>query len=140
LDSVTQIAERWFLRVLEQYPEQTAQFLRTQPDPFRNPVGAAIRQGLPVLVRQALGEAGPEEVRQALDSIIRIRAVQDISAREAAGFVFLLREVLDERGSDSRVQRRIDDLALAVFDVYVQCREKIAEIRANESVRARLVR
>ncbi len=135
------IAEAWLRRVLEGYPEQTAQFMRTQSDPFRNPVGAAFRQALPVLVRHVVeAEDGPQEVRQALDSVLRIRAVQDLSARDAVGFVFQLREVLGAQGAAATVQRRIDDLALAAFDVYVECREQIAQIRARESVRARPVR
>lgn len=135
MDHVDQIAEQWFLRVIEAYPEQTAQFMRTQPDPFRNPVGATFRHALPVLVRQVLGEADGPAVHAALDSVIRIRAVQDIGAREAVGFVFLLKNVVGERGAGREVERRIDDLALAAFDIYTQCREQVAQIRANESAR-----
>ena len=133
------IAEAWFERVVEGYPEPTGQLMRSQADPFRNPVGAAFRQALPVLARHVIeAEAGPQDVRQALDSLLRIRAVQDLSAREAVGFVLQLREVLGSPAPE--VQRRIDELALEAFAVYMECREQIAQIRARESVRARGVR
>ena len=141
MEAIGPIAEAWFLRVAAGYPAEMAQFLRAQPDPFRNPVGAAFRQALPVLVRQVLGEdPGAEEVSKALDSVLRIRAVQDLNARQAVGFVFLLREVLGERGAAAEVQERIDDLALAAFEIYAKCREQIAQIRARESARMKPAR
>ena len=139
MEGIGEIADRWFLRVLEGYPEQTAQFMRAQADPFRNPAGAALRRALPVLVRHVLGVAEPE-AQQALDAIIRLRAVQDLSPSQAVGFVFYLREVLGEQGTDEAIQRRIDDLSLAAFEAYMRCREQIAQIRANEMARSPRVR
>jgi len=140
LKDIGAIAEAWFLRVAAGYPAEMAQFLRAQSDPFRNPVGTAFRQALPVLVRHALGEdTGAEEVQKALDLVLRIRAVQDLNARQAVGFIFLLREVLGERG-EAEVQKRIDDLALEAFEVYAGCREQIAQIGARESVRMKPAR
>jgi hypothetical protein len=141
LEGIAAITEEWFRRVTEGYPEQMAQFLLAQPDPFRNPVGATFRRALPVLVRQAVGEeTASQEVRVALDALLRIRAVQDLTAREAVGFIFLLREALGARGAADGVQRRIDELALAAFEIYAECREQIAQIRARESVRMRMAR
>jgi hypothetical protein len=84
-----------------------------------------------------------EEVRQFLDGIIRIRAVQDFSPAEAVDFVFLLklvtREVIRAELRNERLvlellgfESRIDKLGLLAFTIYVQCREKIFELRANE--------
>lgn len=141
MQDIGAIAEAWFQQVAAGYPAEMAQFLRAQPDPFRNPVGAALRQALPVLARQALGEApGAEDVHQALDNVLRIRAVQDLDARQAVGFIFLLREVLGERGAAVEVQKRIDELALDAFEVYAGCREQIAQIRARESVKLKPTR
>jgi hypothetical protein len=36
----------------------------------------------------------------------------------------------------SRIERRIDQLGLLAFDIYMQCREKIYDLKANE-MRAR---
>ena len=36
-------------------------------------------------------------------------------------------------GDLSRIESRIDELTLAAFDLYVACREKIAEIRVREA-------
>jgi len=70
--------------------------------------------------------------------------VQDFSPSQAIGFIFLLkkaiREVLESgiRGKPvleewMEFQSRIDQLALLAFDVYMECREKICEIRVNEA-------
>ena len=77
---------------------------------------------------RALGHKTLEEVR--------IRAVQDLSASEAVGFVFLLkqavRDVLPGKHGLSGLHDRIDRLTLEAFDRFVACREKIYELRMRE--------
>jgi hypothetical protein len=85
-------------------------------------------------------------VPEALEAIIRIRAVQDFSPAEAVGFVFLLkravREVLEGASSgslpanmQSELEARIDALALSAFEIYTRCREQLFEIRVREAQR-----
>ena len=85
-------------------------------------------------------------LHHALDAIIRIRAVQDLTASQAVGFVFLLKPILlelqPERNPAARdvplgvlLNDRIDRLALMAFDKYMQCREQLADIRVSEGRR-----
>ena len=131
------IVGEWLARTLRSYPLHTARFLLQDPDPFRNPVGQALQRGLPALFDELLGTMDAIRVRSSLDSIVRIRAVQDFTPSQAVGFVFLLKEVLREQGPvPAEFERRIDQLALAAFDLYMECREKIAEIKVDEARRA----
>jgi hypothetical protein len=81
------IINQWFERVVKTYAPDTAQFIKNQKDPFSNPLGNALSQGLAVLFDQLL--AGPEAdtVKKFLDPIIRIRAVQNYSPSQATAFI-----------------------------------------------------
>lgn len=132
------IVREWLAWVLAEYPEQSSRFFRSELDPFRNPVGHALRQGLAVLVDELTDGFDPAKVTPVLDEIVHIRAVQDFSASQAVGFIFLLKPVLRKHLAGAaleRLERRIDALALAAFDLYMQCREKAAEIRVQEARR-----
>ena len=135
------ILERWIGEVIEGYPEETAEFLRSQSDRFANPVGARLREGLTQLLDGLLEGVEPTELESALDHVIRIRAVQQFSPSIAVGFVFdlkgLLREVVGAPGVGlapwlATLDGRIERLGLYAFDVYMRCREQMWEIRARE--------
>ncbi|NNK01255.1 MAG: RsbRD N-terminal domain-containing protein, partial [Desulfatitalea sp.] len=78
----------------------------------------------------------PAADRQALDPIIRIRAIQDFTASRAVRFVFDLKAIIHAQIPDAQGQAqldaRIDELALTAFDLYMSCREKIYDLKANE--------
>lgn len=137
------ILDRWFQLILETYPPDASQFLKKQNDPFANPVGHAISQGIGELYDGLIEGGDPEKVSPILDQIIRIRAVQDFSPAQAVEFVFSLKEAMREAlASEIRagaivndlleLESRIDKTALLSFDIFMKCREKIYEIRANE--------
>jgi hypothetical protein len=133
------ILEQWIARTVESYPRQSTPFLTSEEDRFRNPLGYTLRGGLATLLQQLLGDMDKDCIAPALNAIVRIRALQDFSASEAVGFVFLLKPILREYRSDAdlpSLDRRIDQLALLAFDNYARCREQLAEIRVNESKRA----
>lgn len=135
------IIGQWFDEILSSYPPDTIKFLRSQRDPFANPVGYNIRQGIEGLFDELLKDS-PVELSSFLDNIIRIRAVQDLTPSQAVSFIFslkdILREELSAELSDGLSQeymdfeKRIDDLALLSFDLFMQCREKIYELKAKE--------
>lgn len=132
------ILERWIEGIIEGYPEETAQFLRSQPDRFANPVGASLRDGLAEILDGVLEGTEPSALVSALDRAIRVRAVQDFEPSAAVGFVFdlkrLVRDVAGEgdEGSLLELDRRIESLGLCAFDVYMRCREEMWKIRARE--------
>ncbi|MGB9106232.1 MAG: RsbRD N-terminal domain-containing protein, partial [Terriglobales bacterium] len=69
------ILEQWFTQTAESYPRLTAQFLASERDRFRNPVGYSLRESLAVLLREISGSMDAEAIAPALDGIVRIRAV-----------------------------------------------------------------
>jgi hypothetical protein len=132
------ILERWLEQTFASYPSQTAWFLRNEKNRFRNPVGNTLREGLATLLNEITGEMDTAKVRPALESIVRLRAVQDFTAAQATGFVFALREILYdnlEGGGPPTWQKRIDEMALLAFELYTRCREEIYEIKARERQR-----
>jgi hypothetical protein len=133
------ILEEWLARTLRTYPAEASRFLLQEKDPFRNPVGHAIQQGLPVLFDQLVGDMDAVRITPALDEIVRIRAVQDFSPSQALAFLFLLKSLLREHLSDpdqrALLEARIDELALRGFDLYIGCREKLHEIKLGEAHR-----
>ena len=125
-------------QTLATYPRQTLRFLQGEKDRFRNPVGHTLREGLATLLDELTGEMDPARIRAALESIVRLRAVQDFTPSQAVGFVYLLREIIPEElagGEPPDVQKRIDETALLAFDLFMQCREEIYEIKAREAQR-----
>ena len=133
------ILEQWIARTIQSYPPATAPFLAREDDPFRNPVGHTLRESLTTLFEQLHGNMETVHIAPALDAILRIRAVQDLTASQAVGFVFLLKPIVRELAPEAEqvtLNDRIDRLALLAFDKYMQCREQLAEIRLSESRRS----
>lgn len=137
-----EILESWFQATVESYPAETARFLKNQKDPFANPVGKTTYQSLDALVDALTTGAGRDVMAKALDPILRIRAVQSFAPSRATSFVFSLKQILrqhlpgDGRDADvgmNDLDRQIDEMAMAAFDIYVACREKIFELKATES-------
>ena len=138
------ILERWYHLILETYPAGTSKSLKQEKDRFVNPVGHTISRETRSLYEELLGGMNIDRLSSSLNNIIRIRSVQDFSPSRAIGFIFLLkkaiREVLESGIQEKPVleewmefQSRIDQLALLAFDIYMECREKICEIRVNEA-------
>jgi hypothetical protein len=131
------VLDRWIDSVINAYPDQTATFLKEQPNRFANPVGASLREGLADIVDGVISGSDPEELRQPLDLVIRVRAVQEFTPAAAVGFVFDLKRIVrdvvaDSSGVPEEFDRRIDNLGLLAFEVYMSCREQLWSIRAEE--------
>jgi len=138
------IVDRWLDLILETYPADSRRFLKRQKDQFANPVGTTISKEIDALYLAFLQGIDSERISPILDRIIRIRAIQEFTPSQAVAFVFLLKKAVREKlGTEIRDSRlseavpamesRIDDMALLAFDVFMKCREKIFEIRANEA-------
>lgn len=137
-----EILNSWFQTTVDSYPAETARFIKNQNDPFANPVGQTTYRSLDTLVDALATDAGREVMAKALDPILRIRAVQSFTPSKATSFVFSLKRILRQHlpgdGRDAGVDmndldRQIDEMAMAAFDIYVACREKIYELKATES-------
>ncbi|MFN3395921.1 MAG: RsbRD N-terminal domain-containing protein [Thermodesulfovibrionales bacterium] len=136
------IIRQWFDEILSSYPPDTVNFLKSQKDPFSNPVGNTIRQGIEDLFNELIGDSPIFELSPVMDNIIRIRAVQDFTPSQAVFFIFGLKDILRRELKEELknglsqeymdFEKRIDNLALLSFDLFIQCREKIYELKAKE--------
>jgi hypothetical protein len=118
--------------------------MRKDRNQFTNPVGSTISQEIEVLYKGLLEGKNSEGFSASLNSILKIRSVQDFSPSNAVGFIFLLKKAMEEtlkgeireepmREEWLKFLSRIDELALRAFDIYMDCREKICEIRINQA-------
>ena len=142
-DKKDSILEKWFNVIIESYPPDTSSFLKNQSSRFANPAGSAISQGIEDIFDELLRGLNQENTLQFLDNIVRIRAVQDFTPSQALSFIFPLKRIIREELTAEiagnqlldeilALEYKIDGLALAAFDIYMKCREKIYEIKANE--------
>lgn len=138
------ILERWFDLIVETYPPDTASLMRKDRDPFTNPVGSTIFREIGILFEKLCEGVQDERCRSSLDSILKIRAVQDFPPSKGIGFIFMLKRAIEETLRSEilkeslmeewlRFQSRIDAMALEAFDLYMDCRERICEIRINQA-------
>ncbi len=139
------ILKRWFTMIADTYQSDTSNFLKKQKAQFTNPVGYTLAEGIEGLFDGLIKGMLPDDVSRFLDSIVRIRAIQDFSPSDAVSFIFQLKRVVrQELGSEvlqqpgineelTALESSIDDLALFAFDLYMKCREKIYELKANEA-------
>ena len=137
------IIKKWISRIIETYPSDTRRFFKREKDRFANPIGSIIAREIETLYDELLKGDDTQKISSSLDSIIRIRAVQDFTPSQSIAFVFQLKKLIREavgteataNGLLAEVQAledRIDDTALMAFDIYSKCRQKIYDIKVNE--------
>ncbi len=141
------LASDWLQRTLATYPTDAGAFFSKVNDRFTNPVGARLAEGIESLVDKILSDADAEELCEALEPLMQLRAIQDFTPARAVSFVFAFKEsvekelssYLDEPDAFSdymELNRRIDQLALFAFDIYTKYKQKTYEIRVDEIKRS----
>ena len=134
----SKIIKKWRNAVIKSYPEDGQGFLKREKSQFANPVGLTISTEIETLYDEIISGDNMEKISSCLDSIIRIRAVQDFKPSQAVAFVLQLKQIIkEELGNDHSdemriLDNRIDEVTLLAFDIYSACRQKISEIRVNE--------
>ncbi len=136
------ILTRWQSVLLGSYPESAARFFQNKGARFTNPVAYALEAGIHEVWNALLEGKTPQELALALDSLLRLRATQELSPSQAVGFILKLKGILQEEmftvGQPPEaealfaLEEWIDALALLAFDGYVRCREQIFELRVRE--------
>ena len=133
------VLERWLAAAAEVYGGLIAGHAVSERDPFRNPIGHALRINLAVLVREFFGVMDAAAVDAAFAEIMALRSIQDLPVERAVGFVFALRGIARDEAPETdstEAETRIDRLALSAFRQYLACRERLAELKLNEQLRA----
>jgi len=137
------ITDQWYDSTIANYPSESGKFLNARIDRFSNPIGYTHGDNLPIIFEEILkGETSPA-LTDALEQIIRLRAVQEFAASQAVGFLFQLKTILREnfdsiagKNADAKdlldFESLIDGVALLGFDIYMQMKEKIYAIKSSE--------
>ncbi len=131
------IAKEWLVQIVQSFSLQGQHFLEQKKDLFRNPMGHAIRENIPIVLQEISGDMDRVRLTAALDAIVRIRAVQEATPSQAVGFLFQLPPILREQWKgrpeeQEEVVQRTQQAALIAFDLYMACREKIFAVQADE--------
>jgi hypothetical protein len=138
------ILDRCLNLLFDTYPRESVTLLKSEQDPFTNPVGSTFRREIEVILDGLAAGCDTENMALSLDAIVRVRAVQEFRPSEALAFMVHLKKAIREELQEIRMSPeflndlagldlRIDELTLAAFDLYMACREKIAEIQVGEA-------
>jgi hypothetical protein len=144
-DRQKDLAERWFNRAMDTYPVDSAKFFKSNKDPFANPVGNTLNRSIGLVCAEVIKKKmNPKALQEALEPIVRIRAVQEFSAADALSFLLdikpIIREALTKRQGEKGIDRYLaliesntDTLLLMAFDSYMKCRQKVYSLRINQA-------
>ncbi len=131
------IINRWFDLIVDSYPQNTADFIKSEKNRFANPVGWIIKKGIEDIFEGIIQNKSDAQFFPILEDIIKIRAVQEFAPSEAISFIFLLKQALCEKvvienNELFAIESKIDTLAGISLDIFMKCREKIEQLKANE--------
>ncbi|SBW10060.1 conserved hypothetical protein [uncultured delta proteobacterium] len=145
-NSCTPLIQSWITAANAIYPFATTGFLRSQQDPFANPVGRRSADLAPLLCRAVIGlPHDGAALRAALEEFVRVRAMQDLPAETSLEALFaykgIIRASLKEQGLEltaadreelEAMDARCDSLALLAFGMYTRLRETFFEARVQD--------
>jgi len=140
------IVQKWIDQVLDSYG--APDFFKKQKDRFANPIGSTVSDGLQNIFAILVEEKDLAEAAKPLEDIIKIRAVQEFAPSVAVSFVYILKNIVREELAKEKnreevlvflsvLDSRIDKIALMAFDIYMDCRERLHQIRVNEVLSGR---
>ena len=139
------LVDKWVAAVIETYPKDSVKFFLNTKDPFANPVGNTIKRSIDLLFAEVIKQKmDPAAVNEAMDPIIRLRAVQEFSPSRAIAFILTIKHLLSDALKKHRTDKEValflenvaantDELILIAVDIYGKCREKIYLLRINQS-------
>jgi len=142
LDKKVEILEKWEDSILRSFSPDAFHIFKKQKNQFANPVGHKIRTGLEELYDVLCEPSNNEVITPDLEQLIKMRAVQQVSASDAVSFIFKLKEIvrkeLLKKGMTESYNEwlafdaRIDAAALVIFDMFMASKEQIYKVRINE--------
>lgn len=135
------IVKKWVEYTLSTYV--SSGFFVKEHDKFANPVGGNIRQALGELFLLLSKGADPKEFAPPLEQILSIRSVQEFTPSQAVAPLNAVKHITREVfAADKERKHLVDELydfefavdlaMLAAFDIYMNYRERLYQIRINE--------
>lgn len=135
------IVNKWVEYTLSTYV--SSGFFVKEHDKFANPVGGNIRQALGTLFLLFSKGADSKEFTPPLEQIMSIRSVQEFTPSQAVAPINAVKHITREVFLADKERKHLAaelydfdfavDLAmLAAFDIYMQYRERLYQVRINE--------
>jgi len=139
----SEILNQWRDQIYKTYPQDSQRFLSGEKDRFNNPVGFNIKTETEKILTGLIEDVDLAELNESIERIIKIRAIQDFSPSHAVGIFYLLKKIIREtmagNFNDSELVNelllfdlKIDRVLFIAFDIYIQCQEKIFQIKVDE--------
>lgn len=134
----------WFEQVIGAYPAEAHKYFAKVKNDFTNPVGSNIHRNLGHLLAELSGERDGDALYRHLEMILRIRAVQDMKPSRAVAFLFAFKSILRNQfrqeivsgqisqGDLDDMDSTLDSLGLTGFDLYVESKQMIYDLRIKQ--------
>jgi len=138
-----QILDRWFDLIVRTYPGLSAVFLKKNHR-WGNPVGTNIHGAIEKLFDELLLPEASTDLAPLLDTVVRIRAVQDYMPSQAVAILLFVKHVVRERFAAEikagaipvnelhEFDNKVDTMMLIAFDIYTKCRNTVMENRLDD--------
>jgi len=135
------IVNKWVDYTLSTYI--SSGFFVKERDQFANPVGGNIREALNKLFPLLVGGAEVKDFTVPLQQVMSIRSVQEFSPSQAVAPLNAVKHIVREVfAADKECKQLVTELydfefavdlaVLAAFDIYMQCRERLYQVRITE--------
>jgi hypothetical protein len=135
------IINKWVEYALSTYI--SSGFFIKERDQFANPVGGNIREALDRLFPLLVSGSDSKEFRAPLEQIMSIRSVQEFSPSQAVAPLNAVKHITREVFAADKERKHlvlelydfefaVDLAVLAAFDIYMQFRERIYQVRIAE--------
>ena len=135
------IVDRWVEYTLKTY--KASQFFSRQKDSFANPIGGTVRDSLKKIFSLLIENQETTAYKEPLSRLMHLRSVQEFTPSQAVAPLNAVKHITrDVLSADKETKLFIGELydfefsvdlaVLAAFDLYVECREKIYQIRVDE--------
>ena len=135
------ILEKWLNLRLAIFSKQKQSLIMTQMDQFQNPIRHQLHEGLKVILENF--DKKGEKFIEALEQICRILAIQDFPPSKAIALFYELKGIVRKLAKKTGVgfnakdwvefNSTIESMTLETFDCYCAQREKIYQLKVDES-------
>lgn len=134
------IVEKWVAAFLDTY--ESSSFFKKHKDPFANPIGSTVERAFYKIFAVLHDSMELDTADKHIEDVVKIRAVQEFTPSQAVSFMIdlktIIRDTLKKEGELELVsildilENKIDRLVLRAFDIYMECRERLFNIRLKE--------
>ena len=137
------IIAEWVEQIINTYQPEMVGFLHKEKNQFANPVRNTLLTSTEKIYNALLNNINFDTNYPGLEEIIKLRTVQDFSPSQALSFLFILKDIIrnELQNTDQSNQSikelnefegKMDKLTALAFDIYMNSRNKIYEIRLKE--------